>query len=907
MLWSSIGGLRLAAATALLATTPAFAQSTGQVTGVVKDSTGAALPGATVTVTGADGAKHEASTSPDGSYTVSGLPPDNYSVSAAHVGFRTALQRSQAVAAGGTLTVDFTLETNLVTNLSEEITVTAMKREDVVRKVPFSLTATSEETLRVRGATDIEDVAANVGGFSVQNLGPGQSQVAIRGVSSGQIARDQPCVKEQVGVYLDESLVSMSLFTPNIDLFDVNRVEVLRGPQGTLFGAGSESGTVRYITNQPKLGTTQWFGELDGSTIQHGNQGGNAKFGFNLPLGEVAALRASAYYNALGGYIDSPGIKTTANGSIQPDPTIAQNDVNTGKRFGGRIAVKLAPTDKLSITPRFLYQKIQMDGWNRIDVYNILANPFTTNRPAVTLGDREQFIQVPEPYTDKWYLGDLNINYDFGVAELTSITSYNVRDILVVRDAGALTSSITSSIGSSGQPEPVYSLNAPLYDATGGGDPAVPNRKPATTFTQELRLSGTEQRFRWLLGGFYAHLHRDYGQDLPVIGFTALSGIPSHSSIDTLAPPDSLFFSKLSYKLDQFAAFGEGTVALTDQWDLTAGLRYYHFSEDKQQLFGGIFGEGEGGVVVSQPGTTTADGVAPRFILSYTIADTTKINAQVSRGFRLGGINDPLNFSLCTPQDRITFGGHTNWKDETVWNYEVGAKSRFLGGKASVDVSVFYMDIHDLQATVTAGSCSSRVIFNVPKARSMGVDVEFEAAPTRNFDFTLSGSYDDAKLQSTLTSTDENGTVSIVSGIRSGARLPSVPKLKFAAAATYQWEVRAGYLVYVTAVNQFVGSRFTQVGDEDLGTLNIPAFGANTPGSPYTASVFTYNPKMPAYDIVNARIGVKQEKWDFSLYGNNLTDERAFLALDQERGTRARIGYLTNQPRTFGTSLRVNF
>ena len=108
-------------------------------------------------------------------------------------------------------------------------------------------------------------------------------------------------------------------------------------------------------------------------------------------------------------------------------------------------------------------------------------------------------------------------------------------------------------------------------------------------------------------------------------------------------------------------------------------------------------------------------------------------------------------------------------------------------------------------------------------------------------------------------------------------------------------------------MNQYVGSRYTQVGDQDLGTLNIPAFAATTPGAPYTAGIFTYNPLMPAYDIVNARIGVKQEKWDFSLYGNNLTDERAFLALDQERGTRARIGYLTNQPRTFGTSLRVNF
>src|SRR5262249_31736596 len=342
------------------------------------------------------------------------------------------------------------------------------------------------------------------------------------------------------------------------------------------------------------------------------------------------------------------------------------------------------------------------------------------------------------------------------------------------------------------------------------------------------------------------------GQDLPVTGFSALSGIPSPSPPDTLAPVDSLFFSVLSYKLDQFAVFGEGSVALSDQWDVIAGLRYYHFSEDKQQQFGGIFGEDANGNVVSQPGNTSANGVAPRFILSYKIADNTKINAQVSKGFRLGGINDPINENLCTPQDKVTFGGHTNWSDETVWNYELGAKSKFLGGKASVDVSFYYMDIHDLQATVTAGTCSSRVIFSVPKARSMGVDLEFEVAPTRNFDLAFSGSFDDAKSLSTLTSTDANGKESIVSGIRSGARLPSVPKFKFAVAATYQGEVRAGYVVYVTAVDQFVGTRYTQFGDEDLGTLNIPAFGANTPGAPYTASVFTYDPKLPAYNIFNA-------------------------------------------------------
>src|SRR5438874_11005862 len=147
--------------------------------------------------------------------------------------------------------------------------VTARKREETVQDVPISVAAPTESELRDRGAETLEDVAANVAGFTVQNLGPGQSQIAIRGVSSGQIVRDQPGVKEQVGVYLDESVISLSLFTPDIDLFDLNRVEVLRGPQGTLFGSGSESGTVRYISNQPKLKQQESVGEFSVDTISN--------------------------------------------------------------------------------------------------------------------------------------------------------------------------------------------------------------------------------------------------------------------------------------------------------------------------------------------------------------------------------------------------------------------------------------------------------------------------------------------------------------------------------------------------------------------------------------------------------------------------------------------------------------
>jgi iron complex outermembrane receptor protein len=738
--------------------------------------------------------------------------------------------------------------------------------------------------MRERGVDDIEDVAANVAGFSVQNLGPGQSQIAIRGVSTGQIARDQPGVKESVGVYLDESVISMSLFTPDIDLFDMSRVEVLRGSQGTLFGSGSLGGTVRYITNQPELGATRFFGEFSGSLLSDGDSGGSAKAGVNVPLGTSAALRIAGFYNRLAGWMDS----------VQPDGS-TKEDVNSGDRYGVRAAITISPNDRVTITPRLLYQEVEMDGWNRIDVFNILANPFTTTRPAVTLGERENFTQIDEPFTDEFLLGDLNVRFDFGAVALTSVTSYTDRDILVVRDAGALTSSITG--GTIGLDEEVYTLDSPLFDSTA-----------AKGWTQELRLSGGNDRIRWLGGAFYADSSRDYAQDLRVAQFEELTDIPTQG---LRAPRNSLFWSDLAYDLTQYAFFGEASWTATPRLELTGGLRYYNFEEDKEQIFDGIFAHNDTGTrIVSQPGSISADGIAPRFILKYKVSDATNLNAQIAKGFRLGGINDPLNIPLCTAQDLVTFGGRDSWDDETAWNYELGSKSLLMGGRGSFNVTGFYVDIRDLQVSVTAGTCSSRLVFNVDKARSVGAEVEFSLAPTNNFDFAISAGYNNSELKSTLTSTDAEGVVSVVSGVEKGRRLPSVPEFQMAAAATYTQPFSAGYVGYLTASYQHVGDRFTQVGDEDLGVVDMLTFekadGA-TIGGPLTQTTFTFDPVLPSYDIVNARVGVRFANFDIALFGNNLTDERAFLALDRERGLLARVGYLTNQPRTFGISTRVDF
>ncbi|HKE89276.1 MAG TPA: TonB-dependent receptor [Gemmatimonadales bacterium] len=859
---------------------PAAAQAPGgSIAGVVR-ARGIAASGARVTATNqATGAVGRATSTADGRYAIAGLAPGAYTVGASLPGLRTLSNRDVQVTGAAATTVDFDLQPLTL----EAITVTAMLREQQLAKVPFSIAAPTQEALRVRGADNIEAVAANVADFSVQNLGPGQSQVAMRGISSGQIARDQPGVKEEVGAYLDEVPVSLSLFTPDLDLFDLSRVEVLRGPQGTLFGAGSLGGTVRYITNQPELHVRDNFVETGTSWIDGGSPGSAAKLGFNEPLGDKAAVRIVGYANQLGGYMNA----------VQPSLRVDQN-VNGGSRSGARAMVRLAPSGRLTITPGIGFQRVDMNGWNRIDTFNILANSYTTSRPKVTLGGRTLFTQMQEPFTDDFLLADLNVRYDFGGVSLTSVSAWTHRDVLVVRDGTALSASILG--GSIGLPENIYTINAGLNDAT-----------KTNVATQEVRLSGGRDRVRWVVGGFYAGNHRHYGQDLLIAGFDTLAApifnAPYGFTRGLLAPKDHLFWSDLHYYLRQTAAFGEATVPVGARLDLTAGIRYYNFREQRDQIFDGFFGNNNNGQsLVTQPGRTSAHGVAPRFIASYKVSDAVTVNAQASRGFRLGGINDPLNVPVCTPQDLTIFSGHDSWKDEKVWNYEAGMKAQ--SGRSTISLSAFDMEVTDLQLTVTAGSCTSRLILNAPKARSQGVEAEVTLAPGEHWDVALSAAFNNGKLQSDL----KDGAGNIISGIKSGNRLPSVPQVQLSGAATYGWFVTTGSRAFISGSYQYSGSHYTLIDDEapGAGTVNLAAL-PHTVGGPLTQTTFTFNPLLPGYSIVNLRAGLSRARWEVAAYASNLTDTRAFLALDRERGTLARVGYLTNQPRTLGVTLRFSY
>jgi iron complex outermembrane receptor protein len=765
-----------------------------------------------------------------------------------------------------------------------EIIVTAQKRATALQDVPFSVAAANEDQIRNSGSASIVDLARNFAGLTITDLGPGQSQVAIRGISAGQVVRDQPGVKESVGVYLDESAISVALFTPDLDLFDLERFEVLRGPQGTLFGAGSSAGTIRYITRQPKLGEFQGAAEANAYTGTDTDVGGGVKGMINVPMGQTVAMRLVGYYNDQAGFIDS----------YYPGRNV-RDDVNSGEKSGARVAVLFQPSEHVSITPRIVYQKLETDGYPRIDVYNILGNPYTTTQPPVNPGERGQVTQFREGIDDEFKLADLRMEFGLGALTLTSISSYTDRDLTVLRDATQLTGSVTLSLsalkGIPVTPAEVR-LNSPLYDST-----------QLKAFSQEVRLaSDGGGAFEWLVGAFYQDIDRDYGQNLPTPGYDALLvrlGFPPSSGFN--APANTPYYSKVPYSFNQFAIFGEGTLHFSDQWALTGGLRYYDFQEDRKLTFAGVFADVG---YTNQPGSTSSDGFSPRVILSFEPTNDVLLTAQVARGFRLGGINDPLNVTLCSAADRVIYGGQPTFKDEKVLNYELGAKTAFAGGRVTFNASVFYSDIDNLQVIADAGSCSSRIVLNA-QAQAVGTEVELFARPTENWDFGISATYVNAEI----TKSRLDATGAPIAGIRDGNRLPTSPEFQAAVSATYTWPFSNAMDGFVNFTGQHVGSSYTQLADQEapfgcVGCAGAPGFFAF--GNP-TISQFTFDPELPSYEIGNLRFGVKTSGWEAAAFVNNLWDERAFLSLDRERGSRARVGYLTNMPRTYGLALRMNF
>jgi iron complex outermembrane receptor protein len=371
---------------------------------------------------------------------------------------------------------------------------------------------------------------------------------------------------------------------------------------------------------------------------------------------------------------------------------------------------------------------------------------------------------------------------------------------------------------------------------------------------------------------------------------------------------DNPYHADLPYVIKQKALFGEASYKF-GQIKVTGGGRWYDFKETRDFISGGLFSNAD----TRLGDKTKSNGFSPRGIVSWEPNRNLSVNVQVAKGFRLGGINDPLNIPLCTPADQAIYGPFASgtYKDETLWNYEAGVKYSKHG--LTFNAAVFHNQIRNLQVTVDAGSCSSRLVFNVPKAHTTGLEAELSAHPLVGLDLSLAGSYIDSKFDSTI----DNPILASRTGIRDGNRLPTVPKYQIAATATYGTRFNSDSDWFVTGSIQRVGSRFTQPGDQEPGAGVFSSLGISANPAiffdPVTLIGGVRNTdigslKLRPYNLVNLSAGLKFDSGlEFVAYVSNLFDVDPKLSFDRERGGRARLGYNIGQPRIIGLTARYSF
>ncbi len=566
----------------------------------------------------------------------------------------------------------------------EEVVVTAEKREQNVKDVPQSVTALSGGALDTLRATNFEDYITQVPGAILVSSQPGSSRLVLRGINTGGVS-------STIATYVDETpygsvtgLANGAVLAPDLDTFDMQRVEVLRGPQGTLYGASSLGGLLKYVTNPPD--PTRYAGkiEVDGTDTDHGGLGGSVKGVFNAPLGDRAAIRIGGYYD------DEPGFIN--------DPLRHADHVNENKFSGARLSLLVKPTDRLTMRLSAVGQDITSRGTSTIDI-----DPATLQ----TLhGDLTQSTTFASPNKVAYRVYDLNVAYDMGFAKLTSVTSYS-----------------TLRQDSNGDLTPLYGglLSAFFNQSVGAGIEAdLKQRK----FTQEVRVASGPQKFEWLVGGFFTHELNTLNQSINGINLVDPPQVPTGlSGAETVHLPS---------RYTEYAGFANFDYHFTDRFDLSAGGRYSHNEQHTLQVLGGPLAGG----------TSELDGSSSEGVFTFAVAPKYRINddltayARIAKGYRPGGPN--VVDTLAPSSVPRTFAS------DSLINYEVGIKADAFDHRVQFDVTGFYIDWSRIQ--LFADIDNFGVNANGGSAESKGVEADVTYVPVNGLTLSANGAYIQANL-----------------------------------------------------------------------------------------------------------------------------------------------------------------
>lgn len=547
-----------------------------------------------------------------------------------------------------------------------EVVVTAEKRSERLQDVPMSLTALSGAALESSKSTRLEDFVGKVPGLTLIDDGALGSQVVIRGITTGVLA-----VNSSVATYIDETPYTVEggaggsyVMQPNLDTFDMQRVEVLRGPQGTLYGANALGGILKYVTNAPDPSGFQARVQTGLSSVTDGAVGFDTHAMVNLPVGPDAALRIVGYDNYYPGFID--------------DPARGLTDINGSRFVGTRMSFLYTPISDLSIRLNALYQDRSWNDFSNEDVHSGTLTPVYGS-----LG-QEELNRQPGDVVSQLY--NLTVNYNAGFASLLSTTSYYTYKPHAVYDQSTLDHTVSTLFG-------------------GDYGVAVQYRNPVQALTQEVRISSTtESPLQWLVGGYFTNESTHETEDLfPVNGttYTVLYGSPTLATVD------------LPTRYREYAGFANLDYHITPSFDVAVGGRY---SENKQQLHEGAAGPLIGLVDINTPssqGVFTYSGD-----LRWHFTPQNMIYVRVAEGFVPGGPNDVIP-TAPVPKE---------YSSSTTMNYELGIKSNLLDGRLSAEVSVFLVNWRDIQLNATLNGVNTTTNGGTARSDGVEWDFQYKPA-----------------------------------------------------------------------------------------------------------------------------------------------------------------------------------
>lgn len=730
------------------------------------------------------------------------------------------------------------------------IIVTARRLEEPLQVVPISVTALDDDALHGMGAETLADVARAVPNLIVAPVGVlGAEQPAIRGIFS-------PAGSSTVGIYIDDVPIQIrSLgFAGNADIrtFDLVRVEVLRGPQGTLFGANSMGGTIRFITRQPDLHLSDVRTQAE---IGFTKDGGisreiNGAVGGPIVPGRLG-FRAGAYYRLDAGYVDRIDRRSGA---------LRGRNINDVSALALRAGLKGAVGETVELTPSLLYQK------SRRDDYPLFES---------SLGPHRQSNLHRQPGEDEFFLPSFTAKAALGGAELTSVTAYLDRHDRQVTDY-----SLTFG-------ELVLGGLVPGLVPEGGTRSLT--RVTQRSFTHETRLSSAlaEAPLRWVVGAFYRRSRLGLTQSVVEPGISDLVESFFGASVEAvfgapLLPGGISYRGTERVRETQLAGFGEVSWRLADTLEATAGVRVTRSRLGLRVLSEGPYAGGS----ITQPDerTQSETPVTPRFGLAYRPTQDQLLYASVGKGFRVGGANPPVPAAPCAA-DLRAFGrdeAPVSFNSDSLWSYEVGAKSSWARRRLQLSLSLFHIDWDGIQQPVSLPNCGFSFVDNLGTARSRGFELEAEARPVPPLSLTAAVGYVDARFRSTvLGGAMPGGERAII--VERGDRVPYVPRWTTRLAGEYRAALPRSLEGFLAAEYQY-SSRYRR--------------------APSEAAV-GYDPRVyrgDAYGNVLARAGMEGDGWTVSAFVDNLLDDRSILfsSADLVPATRAPLRQLTPRPRTIG-------